>query len=139
MLPSALSETWEVRGQVGDMFGAVNSLFSALALAGVLYTILLQRDELSLQRIELALTREELARAASAQEASERALAAQVRVLEATARLNAFRAMIEHYSQRRSNAGNVSAIQELDQKVRRYTLLLENEVESLADAPESTI
>lgn len=32
------------RGQFGDMFGAVNSLFSGLALCGVVYTILLQTE-----------------------------------------------------------------------------------------------
>lgn len=41
------------RGQFGDMFGAVNSLFSGLAFAGVIYAVLLQREELKLQREEL--------------------------------------------------------------------------------------
>lgn len=47
------------RGTVGDMFGAVNSLFSGFALAGIIYTILLQRKELGLQRNELKETRQE--------------------------------------------------------------------------------
>ena len=36
------------RGTLGDMFGAVNSLFSGLAFAGLIYTILLQKNELAL-------------------------------------------------------------------------------------------
>jgi hypothetical protein len=48
-------------GIFGDMFGATNALFSGLAFAGVIYAILLQRQELKLQRDELALTRGELA------------------------------------------------------------------------------
>ena len=48
------------RGIFGDMFGGVAALFSALAFAGLLYAIFLQRDELALQRKELELTREEL-------------------------------------------------------------------------------
>lgn len=44
----------------GDMFGGINALFSAFAFAGLIYTILLQRKELSLQRRELELTRKEL-------------------------------------------------------------------------------
>ncbi len=48
------------RGTFGDMFGAVNALFSGLAFAGVIYAILLQREELRLQRRELELTRLEL-------------------------------------------------------------------------------
>lgn len=48
------------RGTFGDMFGAVNALFSGLAFASIVYTILLQRQELVLQRRELELTRGEL-------------------------------------------------------------------------------
>lgn len=48
---------WPTRGQVGDMFGVVNSLFSGLAFAGLIYTIILQRNELALQRKELKETR----------------------------------------------------------------------------------
>lgn len=49
----------EKKGQFGDSFGAINSLFSGLALAGIIYTIYLQKKELSLQRKELSDTREE--------------------------------------------------------------------------------
>jgi len=47
------------RGTFGDMFGSVNALFSGLALAGIILTILLQRKELKLQREELRDTRKE--------------------------------------------------------------------------------
>lgn len=49
------------RGTFGDKFGAVNALFSGLAFAGLIFTIVLQRKELSLQREELKLTRKEMA------------------------------------------------------------------------------
>ena len=48
------------QGTFGDMFGAVNALFSGLAFAGLIATLLYQKDELRLQREELKLTREEL-------------------------------------------------------------------------------
>lgn len=48
------------RGSFGDMFGAVNALFSGLAFTGVIYAIILQKKELSFQREELELTRSEL-------------------------------------------------------------------------------
>jgi hypothetical protein len=48
------------RGEFGDMFGAVNALFSGLAFAGLIFTIHVQRRELSLQRQELSLQRREL-------------------------------------------------------------------------------
>jgi len=47
------------RGTFGDMFGAVNAIFSGLAFAGLIFTILLQKEELELQRIELTETRQE--------------------------------------------------------------------------------
>jgi hypothetical protein len=40
----------------GDSFGVLTSLFSGLAFAGMIITILLQKDELQLQRDELART-----------------------------------------------------------------------------------
>lgn len=60
------------RANFGESFGAVNALFSGLALAGVAIAIYLQSQELGLQRDELRLTREELERAASSQEITSR-------------------------------------------------------------------
>lgn len=48
------------RGVFGDKFGAVNALFSGLAFAGLIATLLYQKEELKLQREELQQTREEL-------------------------------------------------------------------------------
>ncbi|WP_059019370.1 putative phage abortive infection protein [Vibrio coralliirubri] len=47
-------------GVFGDSFGILTSLFSALAFAGMIITILLQKEELGLQRQELADTRQEI-------------------------------------------------------------------------------
>lgn len=46
-------------GQFGDMFGAVNALFSGLAFWGLIITIRQQRDDLKLQSKELKETKEE--------------------------------------------------------------------------------
>lgn len=48
-------------GVFGDSFGLLTSLFSGLAFAGLIITIVMQKDELALQREELELTRKELA------------------------------------------------------------------------------
>lgn len=48
------------RGTFGDKFGAVNALYSGLAFAGLIFTIVLQRKELGVQREELRLTRQEM-------------------------------------------------------------------------------
>lgn len=43
-------DDWNVRGQFGDLFGSVNALFSGLAFAGLVITIIQQRHDLQLQR-----------------------------------------------------------------------------------------
>lgn len=87
--------TWSDRGTFGDMFGAVNTLFSGLAFAGIIYAIILQQRELKLQKEELELTRRELTRSADAQEKSEKALQAQVRAAELSAKLTAINHLLE--------------------------------------------
>lgn len=47
-------------GQLGDVFGVVNALFSGLAFAGLFTAILLQRSDLNLQAKNLSLQIEEL-------------------------------------------------------------------------------
>ena len=46
---------WSTRGQFGDMFGAINALFSGLALAGVIYAVFLQRAQIAIQERDLRL------------------------------------------------------------------------------------
>ena len=41
------------KAEIGDMFGAVNALFTGLAFAGILITIYIQREDLKLTRREL--------------------------------------------------------------------------------------
>lgn len=48
------------QGVFGDKFGAINALFSGLAFAGLIITLILQKKDLGLQRDELEQTREEL-------------------------------------------------------------------------------
>jgi hypothetical protein len=131
VLPTNIFAKPDQRGQFGDMFGAVNSLFSALAFAGVIYTILLQRQELALQREELEQTRAELARAASAQEAATGNLAQQAAALEATALLNALAALVEHYRLRFERVPGLPAKEKAAAKEAGYAAALEEELERL--------
>ncbi|MDD2863768.1 MAG: hypothetical protein PHC99_03495 [Methylococcales bacterium] len=89
---------WQTRGQFGDLFGSVNSLFSGLAFAALIYTIYLQRQELALQRIELKLQRDEmvasrgeLAAQVAIQKALYKATIAQIRVSAEQARVDMYR------------------------------------------------
>jgi len=45
---------WDQRGNFGNMFGCVGSLFSGLAMAGVIFTIILQKRALQ-EQSELSL------------------------------------------------------------------------------------
>lgn len=105
-------------GEIGDMFGMVNSLFSGFALAGVICAILMQREELSLQRKELELTRNELARSAQAQSESAKALTQQYSVAEKTARLHALSALLQSANEEMKllsgdSSGKISAAKQL--------------------------
>lgn len=58
-LPSFLanklgSDVAELRGQIGDSFGLMNALMSTAAFAGLIITLLMQREELELTREEMA-------------------------------------------------------------------------------------
>lgn len=42
-----VQQAFAARGQFGDMFGGINALFTALILAGAIYTVWLQQKELA--------------------------------------------------------------------------------------------
>jgi len=71
---------WQKSAAFGDTFGFINSLFSGLALAAIIYTIYLQKNELELQRKELKFTRKELSRTANAQEQNLKMINEQLRL-----------------------------------------------------------
>lgn len=52
-------DSTEKSGQFGDTFGAINALFSGLAFVGLIYAILLQRQDIKIQSQELKATVEE--------------------------------------------------------------------------------
>lgn len=61
LVPFALYINWLIlhnlcptdRGTMGDMFGVVNAMFTGLAFAGVVLTVILQRNDLKTQKEEL--------------------------------------------------------------------------------------
>lgn len=99
----------ESRGTFGDLFGSVNALYSGLAFIGVVYAMLLQKEELKLQREELKETREQLERSADAQVKTELQLAKQNRFNQITAQLNASTALLEFYSREIINARSIDS------------------------------
>lgn len=65
-------------GNLGDAFTAVGALFAGLAFAGLIVTILQQRQDLALQRHELSMTREELAGQKAQLEAQSRTMSTEL-------------------------------------------------------------
>ena len=107
-------------GQFGDMFGALNSLFSGLAFAGVVLAIVLQSNELKLQRKELKLQREELEMTRGE---AKRSADAQ----SALARLSALTAFLKHYEPIARDDLNPHGQQMAEKRVRELIGDLEKE------------
>lgn len=57
---SSVTEYAEI-GVFGDMYGALNTLFSGLAFSAVVVTLLLQKRQLAVSQLELKMTRDEMA------------------------------------------------------------------------------
>lgn len=124
-------DDWPDRGAFGDLFGAVNALFSGLAFAGLIYTIVLQKKDLETQRIEIAQNRAELKKSAKAQQKSEKALTEQVVQMKLSAKLNALNTIINYYNIRIADISNSEettlklkekrreTIKEIDQLINR--------------------
>jgi hypothetical protein len=132
---------WQTRGQFGDLFGAVNATFSGLAFAGLIYAILLQRNDLALQRVELQLTREELQRSAAAQEQSEIALRAQAEAAATSAKLAATNFLLAEYKKElsamqqqalRANDPRLGRMAELERRVNALTAVLDSVYQAIA-------
>lgn len=75
-------------GTFGDMFGAINALFSGLAFLGVIIAIILQKRELELQRAEIRYARK-------AQEDSARALKSQMEAAHLHVRIDGLNHVID--------------------------------------------
>ena len=129
-----LIEELEDRAFYGDSFGSINTLFSGLALAGIIFTILLQKNELKLQRLELKDTRVELKRSAVAQEKSKLALKDQAKFLKLSSELAALSALIQSYASVESYYKNNSEghiARNAREKREQYTSAIELKLEEI--------
>lgn len=116
------------RGTFGDMFGAVNALFSGLAFLGVILAIVLQYEELKEQRREIQQSR-------VAQEESAKALTAQLHTADIRSRVESLNLLIEaqvrmlaRLEERRTVAESERRIQ-LQHRIAQY----EQELEAVLD------
>lgn len=89
----SLSLNPQEAGLFGDTFGAINALFSGLALTGVAFAILLQHQELDATNEQLKIARNEAAESESARRQTSDLMLRQTELMLATARLNAAQAI----------------------------------------------
>lgn len=73
---------WSGPGEFGDLYGGLNTLFSGIAIALLIGTLVLQRKELRLQREEIAANRLELASQAKSLQDQATTLERQYKLLE---------------------------------------------------------
>lgn len=117
---------WELRGQFGDMFGAVNALISGLAFGAFIITLNMQREELRLQR-------EEFSKARAANEAQASSQAEQVFQMEIASRLNALAAQLNMEVEIQRVKGHLSehdykyngSLPEINQRIKNLQALLD--------------
>jgi len=101
-----------------------------LAFAGLIYTIILQKQDLELQRNEIALNRTELKKTAKAQQNSEKALIEQVEQMKVASKLNALKTLIDYYNIQIANTNNSEDIITLAKEKRKATI---QEIDNLID------
>ena len=95
---------WGDRGTFGDLFGAVNALFSGLAFAGLLYSLFENKKQIMAQQEELLLNRQELLKARKIQEKTEKAIEAQVSQMKNTARLSGLNTLVNYFTAKINDA-----------------------------------
>ncbi len=127
--------TWDQRGTVGDMFGAVNALFSGLAFAALIYTIMMQREEISLNRQEITRNRKELKKATLAQQKSQQALEDQAVQAHISAKLNAMSTVLNYYN---AQINTIGVKPELKQKAIDKRRLIIRKIDEMIDGLEDS-
>lgn len=93
------SKDWSIASNFGESFGAANSLFSGLALAGIVCTLLLQKKALEEQRAQFLKADEESLRTQSDRAKTHEMLYKQVEALNRAVEIHAIQLYIQHLEQ----------------------------------------
>ncbi len=129
-----LSE-WSNRGAFGDLFGAVNSLFSALAFAVLIYTIILQHEQIKQNREEIILNRKELEKSSKLQRKSQSVLVQQVEQTHLSAKMNAMRTLVDYYNNQILNPKNTEdLIEKAKQKRKQIIIQIDELIDGLSNS-----
>ena len=106
------------RGQAGDLFGAVNSLFSGLAFAGIIWSLRLQQTQLEMQKEELKLQREEQIASRIELKGQKEQLQEQSKIFELQRFENSFFAMLDLYRENKKLFTGNNSFEELYAKLK---------------------
>lgn len=123
-------DNWSDRGTFGDLFGAANALFSALAFAALIYTIVLQRDEIKQNREEIRRNRKELAKGAKLQQKAQEVLKEQVEQTHLSAKMNAMRTLVDYYN---NQINNPKSTEETIARAKQKRKLIITQIDELID------
>ncbi|MGA0384222.1 MAG: hypothetical protein ACO3L1_04400 [Flavobacteriaceae bacterium] len=115
-------DDWGARGTFGDLFGAVNALFSGLAFAGLLYSLLENKRQIMAQQEELMLNRQELLKARKIQEKTEKAIEAQVSQMKNTARLSGLNTLVNYFTAKINDSNSTDNEIQLAKEKRREAI-----------------
>jgi hypothetical protein len=128
-------DDWSNRGTFGDLFGAVNALFSGLAFAALIYTIILQREEIKQNREEIVLNRKELVKASKLQQKAQIVLSQQVEQTHLSAKMNAMRTIVEYYNNQITNSKSTEeTIEKAKQKRKQIIIQIDELIDGLDDS-----
>lgn len=126
---------WADRGTFGDLFGAVNALFSGLAFAALIYTIVLQREEIKANREEITLNRKELAKSSKLQQKAQQVLMQQVAQTHLSAKMNAMRTLVDYYNNQIANPKSLpETIERAKEKRKKIIHLIDDLIDGLDDS-----
>jgi hypothetical protein len=123
--------------ELGDSFGAVSAVLSALGIAGVLAALLLQTMELSLQSSELRRQRRDLDRTVRVQEEQREAMFDIARAQVSTAQLNAVAPLMQVAYERFERRGRDH--EQARRRLAEFRQLHEAQFESYAPTKQEQI
>lgn len=92
-----LPNNWTIRGQFGDMHGTLNTFFSGITLAAIIYTARMQHVELGLQRTASTKNSTEIEKTSRALEKAAAHLEENALNAQRTATLMTTTVLIRHY------------------------------------------
>lgn len=119
---------WEKSSHFGESFGALNTLFSGWALAGVIYTLWLQKKSLEEQRLQFLKADEDLALTHAERATTHDMLNRQVKALNGAIKIQAIQLYLQYLDKQiKISDDKVKLVAEKERQFETLKALLESE------------